>query len=619
MTGGLYGWKPPARLSSRRALLLLAVLVITWAQVSMAVLVLLKGPPPSRPWLDPATSRWILFSLAAVQVLLFWCPAWRPMALALTLIFAVLGAAPVYSPHFVIVVLVRAVNHQTAPGIPALSCLAGLAVAAWLTYGMVYGLRARQSFSKGSTRWGSGEALRKPRQGLLLGRRNRKLLRYDRDGHLLTIAATRSGKGVGTVIPNLLEHPGSILVTDPKGENYLATAGYRSRWLGQQVIPLDPFGLVAKDKDPPEWSVNPLDLIDMEGEDFVETAMMVADMIVGQTLNAGDSHWQVEAKALLFTYILHVASLEDKSARHLVTVRELLTEPPDDMKETWDRMKHSKVEQVKEGAGRILQKSERERSSVFSTAQSRTHFLTSPRMQAVLKSTNIHLSDLRKGLLSLYLIIPREYLTVYASWLRLMVACAYNVCTSHVETPANREGPNHRVLFLLDEFANLGYMGNIKEAVSLGAGYGITLWLILQDLAQLRRTYRDEWESFVANSDVIQAFAIQDPFTSEKIAGMLGTMTIWERRLAKASRREGSHLKAGYSEGSRPLIRPDELRRLHLDRQVLLVRPYQPVLADKLVYYKDPMLAPRAHAEREVSPVLPNRGKSGVTSTPTSG
>ena len=156
-------------------------------------------------------------------------------------------------------------------------------------------------------------------------------------------------------------------------------------------------------------------------------------------------------------------------------------------------------------------------------------------------------------------------------------------------------------------FANLGHMSIIKEAVSLGAGYGITLWLILQDLAQLRRTYKDDWESFLANCDVIQAFAIQDPFTSQKIAGMLGDMTIWERRLSKASRHEGSHLKSGYAEASRPLIKPDELRRLHPDRQVLLVRPYQPVIADKLVYYRDSVLAPRAHMCPDPERTCPNR------------
>lgn len=619
MTKGLYGWMPPARLSSRRALALLLVLALTWAQVSMAVMVLLEGPPPGRPLIPPATSRSALFGLAALQILLIWRPAWRRMAFVLALMFGLVGAAPVYSAHYVILELIRAANQQGPPGVPAVSCVAGLLMAACLTHGMMYGLRAKQSFSKGSTRWGSGKALKKPVSGLLLGRLNRQLLRYNRDGHLMTIAATRSGKGVGTVIPNLLEYLGSVLVTDPKGENYAATAKYRSMRLGQQTVPLDPFRLAVTPADQPVWAINPLDLINLDGEDYVETAMLLADMIAGQSVDTKDSHWQLEAKALLFAYILHVASLDDRSACNLITVRQLITQPPEEMKKTWNRMKYSRIDQVREGAGRILQKSDRERSAVFSTAQSRTHFLASPRMQAVLKSTNVRLSSLKKGLMSLYLIIPREYLTVYAPWLRLMIACAYNVCTSRAETMANRSAPHHRVLFLLDEFANLGYMSNIKEAVSLGAGYGITLWLILQDLAQLRRTYKDEWESFVANSDVIQAFAIQDPFTSEKITGMLGTMTIWERRLAKASRREGSHLKAGYSEGSRPLIKPDELRRLHPDRQVLLVRPYQPVIADKLVYYRDPVFAARAAAVRERSPDLPNRGKVNDTSASVSG
>lgn len=592
----------------------MAVLSLTWAQVSQAVMTLVWGSPSGDILMPPPVSRMIFFSLAALQVGLIWHTAWRRMAVALALAGGIIGAAPVYGPHVMILVLIRAANHPAPSFEPVISAVVGLVLAVGVAHGMVYGLRARQSHSKGSTRWGSGKALKRPKQGFLLGKLNRQLLRYDRDGHLMTIAATRSGKGVGTVIPNLLEHSGGVVVTDPKGENYAATAGYRSQRLGQQTIPLDPFRLSDASETNRVWAINPLDLIDMDGEDYVETAMMLADMIVGQTLDTGDNHWQMEAKALMFTYILHVADSEQKPTRNLITVRKLITEPPDDMKETLNRMQYSKVEQVVEGAGRILQKSERERSAVFSTAQSRTHFLTSPRMQAVLKTTNVHLSHLQKGLLSLYLIIPREYLTVYATWLRLMIACAYNVCTTRAKMRPGRQKNHRRVLFLLDEFANLGYMSNIKEAVSLGAGYGITLWLILQDLAQLRRTYKDEWESFVANCDVIQAFSIQDPFTSQKMAGMLGEMTIWERRLTKASRREGSYLKAGYSEGSRTLIKPDELRRLHPDRQVLLVRPYQPVVADKLVYYKDPVFAPRAGITSEHRLVLPKRDKSRDTS-----
>ena len=592
----------------------MALLLIVWAQVSLAVMQLLGEPIAGRPIVRYTSSRLFLFGLAALQLILIWHAKWRTIAVALAAILGLVAAAPVYSPHRVVVAFVHGAHKEASSNVVIVSCVIGLVLAGWLAYGLVERLQAKKSFSKGSTKWGSGQALKRPASGLLLGKLDRQLLRYDRDGHLMTIAATRSGKGVGTVIPNLLEFPGSVLVTDPKGENYAATAGYRSKRLGQQTIALDPFQIVEQTGERPPWSMNPLDLVDLNGPDYVETAMMLADMIVGQPFHAGDSHWDSEAKALLFTYILYVAASNDPCASNLNTVRRLITQAPTDMDKTCRRMKVSKVDQVREGVGRILQKSDRERSAVYSTAQSRTHFLTSPRMQAVLNSTNVHLSSLKKGQLSLYLIIPREYLTVYASWLRLMISCAYTVCTTGVDTTSSRSRLNRRVLFLLDEFANLGYMSNIKEAVSLGAGYGITLWLILQDLAQLRRAYRDEWESFIANCDVIQAFSIQDPFTSEKIARMLGSMTIWERRLAKASRREGSHLKAQYSEASRALINPDELRRLHPNRQVLLVRPYQPVVADKLLYYKDPLFAGRAGLTISHLCVLSNRGKTSDTS-----
>ena len=277
------------------------------------------------------------------------------------------------------------------------------------------------------------------------------------------------------------------------------------------------------------------------------------------------------------------------------------------MEEELGLMMESPVEQIREGAGRILQKADRERSGVFSTAQSHTHLLSSPRMHRVLTETNVRLERLPMGTLSMYLVLPREYLNAFAPWLRLMIACCYHACTHNVLGRQRGE----RVLFLLDEFANLGYMENIKEAVSLGAGYGISLWLILQDLAQLRREYRDEWESFVANSDVIQAFAIQDPFTSEKVAKMLGETTVWQRRMRKASRREGGRYVKDYDEQSRALLRSDELRRLHPERQLLLSRPYQPVLADKIVYYKDPFFAGRFDPNPYITPLKIPSHKAG--------
>ncbi len=122
------------------------------------------------------------------------------------------------------------------------------------------------------------------------------------------------------------------------------------------------------------------------------------------------------------------------------------------------------------------------------------------------------------------------------------------------------------------------------------------MWLILQDVTQLKREYHSEWESFLADCGVIQPFTIQDPFTSQKIAQILGEVSIWQRRLNKDDGRKLGRMRAGYEESSRPLLKPDELRRRHPARQILLVRPCQPVVADKLVYYKESLTASRARA-----------------------
>src|SRR5205814_4611648 len=98
-------------------------------------------------------------------------------------------------------------------------------------------------------------------------------LTYAGDGHLMTVAPTGAGKGVGLIIPALLTYPGSVIVTDIKGENYQVTARYR-RALGQQVVVLDPFGLVAaRDKAD---RLNPFDLFKLPGSDVESDAEMIA-------------------------------------------------------------------------------------------------------------------------------------------------------------------------------------------------------------------------------------------------------------------------------------------------------------------------------------------------------
>ena len=236
---------------------------------------------------------------------------------------------------------------------------------------------------------------------------------------------------------------------------------------------------------------------------------------------------------------------------------------------------------------RLLQKADKERSGVVSSAQSHTHFLDSPRMAAVLGSSSVDLASLKREHLSVYLVLPPERMDTYRPWLRLMIACSLLAMTR----TAGR--PRERVLFLLDEFANLGRMGPVERDISLAGAYGTSFWLLLQDLAQLKGTY-EKWQSFLANADVLQAFGVNDWETAEYLSKMTGDATIRVEsenvsqgvsRGRSAARQESSAQTT--SEKGRRLLLPDEVRRLGRETELLFVRGSAPVLARKLDYLRD--------------------------------
>ncbi len=247
--------------------------------------------------------------------------------LAVAVAAAIAAVGPIYPPHALVVWQAR-FGH--VPDI------AGALHAAWVitsiaalggTLAVTTMWRRRRatspSASHGSAQWGTGEALAGER-GLLLGRSEHHALRLDGQGHVLTVAPTRSGKGVSCVIPNLLDYPGSVLVTDPKGENYAVTA----RWRGAQghvVHALDPFDVVGGTA-----SYNPMDLIDSASADVADDARLLADMLILPEGREGEqAFWNEEARALLTGLILHVAASAPPELRTLTHVRRLLTLAPD--------------------------------------------------------------------------------------------------------------------------------------------------------------------------------------------------------------------------------------------------------------------------------------------------
>src|SRR6185437_3774447 len=330
--------------------------------------------------------------------------------------------------------------------------------------------RLSPTASHGSAHWGNPKTLIGER-GLVIGRSGDAFLRLDSDGHILTVAPTRSGKGVSCVIPNLLDHPGSALVTDPKGENYAVTSRWR-RIAGHNVHALDPFDLVGQ-----LAAYNPVDLVDVDGPDAADDARMLADMLVlSEGKEGGDqSFWNEEARGLLTGLILHTASNPRPEARTLTEMRDLLTQSPDSFRALLAAMSANQAAGglVARAAARLLQKAERERSGVISTAQSHTHFLDSPRMARVLGRSTVDLAILKRRPVSIFLILPPDRLDSYARWQRLMIACSLRAMT---RTPGQ---PTDRVLFLLDEFPHLGKMAPVQRDIGLVGGYGARFWLMV--------------------------------------------------------------------------------------------------------------------------------------------
>lgn len=613
--------------STRPVLLLLLACVVFAAWIATQVIAYKLGYHPKLGpiwYVAPAGAalRWrigsvLLVIIALAIVIRARARRWTPAAAVFMLAGAVfafwVSVGPIYTP---VRGLIWAFRYDRVPAAAAVLNQGLWAFGAALVAALVLSFLARSkssarapSTSHGSAAWGTGDVFMQPR-GLVLGRpltpaskqraskkisKNESidasgLLRYGGDGHLLTVAPTRSGKGVGCVIPNLLTYPGSVVVTDPKGENYAVTARAR-RTLGQAVHAFDPFDVVDGTA-----AFNPLGIVDATSADAIDDARLLADMLVVSEGKGGADHafWSEEARALLAGLILHVAANAPPALRTLPHVRELLTLPPEPFELVLQSMLESDAVGglVSRAAARLLQKAARERSGVVSAAQSHTHFLDSPRMTRVLGSSTLTLEELKASRVSVYLVLPPDRMEGYHRWLRLMVACALRAATRVAGAPEDR------VVFVLDEFAHLGRMQPVERDVGLVGGYGVTLWLLVQDLAQLRGTYPEKWQSFLANCDVLQAFGTADWDTAEYLSKMTGDATIHvasENQSAGVSHGQHAQRQQGAaftrSEKGRRLLTPDEVLRLPRDQELLFLRGHAAVQAQRLDYRMDAMLS----------------------------
>lgn len=412
-------------------------------------------------------------------------------------------------------------------------------------------------------------------------------------GHVLTCARNGSGKGVGVVIPALLEYPGSAVVLDIKGENYAVTARAR-RAMGHAVFLVDPFGVTG---DVP-FGFNPLDRLDLSDPDLVSKASNLVEMIVvaDGAQDGNSAHFNESSKDLIRGLLVYVCSLSDPTRRTLGEVRRILTLPMSTQDGRESFVGHLSDMSADpslafglpaRSANSFLAKATTpEGSGVLSTAQRHTSFLDDPRIAAALAQSDFAFDELKAKAMTVYVVMPPATLAAQSRFMRILVDAAYAAITA---TPG---APQYNVLFLLDEFSQLGRMEAIEKAMSLVRGYGARFWIVIQGLDQLKGVY-PRWQTFLSSA-ANQFFGVGDNETAKYVSDMLGQTTIEFRTVGDSS---SSSLQGGGSSGTstsqqltgRSLLTPDEVIRTK--GTIVVIPGERPYQLNLMSYLRDPEYA----------------------------
>jgi type IV secretion system protein VirD4 len=451
----------------------------------------------------------------------------------------------------------------------------------------------KRATTYGSARWADEREVRKAGllhpDGVLLGRWHGAYLRHHGPEHVLCFAPTRSGKGVGLVVPTLLTWPDSAIVHDIKGENWTLTAGWRARF--GRVVLFDPTNLKSS-------AYNPL-LEVRRGAWEVRDVQNIADVLVDpEGALEKRNHWEKTSHSLLVGTILHVLYAEpDKT---LAGVANFLSDPKRPIEKTLRAMMTTRhlgaqgVHPVVASAAReLLNKSENERSGVLSTAMSFLGLYRDPVVAAVTRRCDWRIRDLVEAShpVTLYLVVPPSDISRTKPLVRLILNQIGRRLTEELENKHRR----HRLLLMLDEFPALGRLDFFESALAFMAGYGLKSFLIAQSLNQIEKAYGQN-NSILDNCHVRVSFATNDERTAKRVSDALGTATEIRAMKNYAGSRLSpwlGHLMISRQETARPLLTPGEIMQLPPDDEIVMISGSAPVRAKKARYYEDPELAGR--------------------------
>lgn len=503
---------------------------------------------------------------------------------------------------------------------------AGLTVVGPLLLALIVIGRSRTAFLNragelhGSARWADRDDLEQA--GLLEGKgvflatwRDTKAaklryLRHDGPEHAIALAPTRSGKGVGIVLPTLLTWPHSALILDPKAENWALTSGRRAQ-LGHRVFCFNPASMTSH-------RFNPLAEVRTGTEYEIADVQLLAVTLVNPTgaeVSGASEHFNTTAAALLAAAILHCLYRFRNERGGAPTLADLALElghperTPEATLEGWMSYRHlpsgTHPLVASEARSQMSRMATPEGSGVWSTARRPLALFLDPVVSAVTSASDFSLEDLVANDVptSIYLSVPAAEFSRLKPLLRLFINLALRRLTRELDFVDGAAQPRgqHRVLMLLDEFPTLGKIKQLEEALAYMSGFGVKALLIAQTYNQVVEAY-GRHESVLANCHVKVAYAPGDMDTAKLLSSMAGETTVeMKSRSYSLGGPGGRKVSESFQEVKRPLMTPDEVATLPGPRKdggkivaagdVLTFAAGRPAArATQMLYFEDPSL-----------------------------
>jgi len=425
--------------------------------------------------------------------------------------------------------------------------------------------------------------------GLLLGSFKGKYLFDDGQTHVLVAAPTGSGKGVGVVIPNLINWNGSAIVLDIKGENHSLTSGFRKEH-GQRIFVFSPFSENSH-------KFNPFDLINHDAGSRFNDIQNIATMLLPD--NEKDPTWSQQGRGLFVAFALYLLDSPDETCTIGNILRHLQTQ--EDTRDIVKGILHKMGDDLDPSAQRsfsnFVQQEKRMSESVKVGLVGALSLWNSPSIDSATSATDFDVTQMRKTKMTIYVVVSLADLASLRPLLKLFFEQVF-AAQLRKEPQADEK---YKILFLLDEFESLGTMDGIVDKLPFVRSFGVRIMAIIQGLSQLDQRYTAAGRDKILQGCKHQIFfAANDQQTTNYVSTTLGKKTI--NTVSKSRSKQGR--TTSKQSQARDLMLPQEVREMSTDKLVLITEGTRPVMADKIKYFKDAAMKKRVTYEKTVPPKL---------------